>query len=270
MTGNLQKLLDELAKPFDPSDITWKPGSTTKDGDKCLAMAYADLRAYQERLDALCGLDWSVRYVPWGDTRIMCELTIYVGGPLGVREAVTRASTGEYDAQDAKTGIGGTVAEAQAFKRAAAMFGMGRYLYDLPSVWVEFDNQRKRISDKGKAELDARYRAWYAKKLHANGDDTQPAQSAPQQPATPARSEAQHDPAAAMLIDPLNALGEELYGEDWPQVREHNTKRVSKDRTPHFDELKAAELQTLIEGLNKLKSKRLAETNVATAAPIPH
>lgn len=156
MTTNLLTLLDQLSLPFPPAAITWKPGHAKE--SKCMAMAYADLRAYQERLDEVCGLDWAVRYVTWGDTRIICELTIC---------GVTRASTGEYDAQDAKNNMGGTVAEAQAFKRAAAMFGLGRYLYDLPSVWVEYDPTSKRITKAGTDELDNRYRAWFAKKIES-------------------------------------------------------------------------------------------------------
>jgi hypothetical protein len=148
------ELMKQLTRPFAPDAITWKPGAT-KD-NRCLALAFADLRAYQERLDEICGLDWSVRYSPWGDGRIICELTI---------GSVTRCSTGEMDNQDEKNGMGGTVAEAQAFKRAAAMFGLGRYLYELPSVWIEFDSTRKRISEAGLAELESRYKAWYAKKM---------------------------------------------------------------------------------------------------------
>jgi Uncharacterized protein conserved in bacteria len=147
-----EELLTRLSEPFQPSAITWKPGAAKE--NKCMAMAYADLRAYQNRLDEVCGLGWSVRYVPWGDERIMCELTI---------DGVTRTSTGEYDAQNEKNNIEGTVAEAQAFKRACAMFGLGRYLYDLPSVWIEFDAQRKRITEAGQTELANRYKAWYAK-----------------------------------------------------------------------------------------------------------
>lgn len=149
-------IIKQLTRPFDPVAITWKPGAT-KD-NRCLALAYGDLRAYQDRLDEVCGLDWSCKYVPWGDGRIICELTI---------GSVTRCSTGEMDNQDEKNGMGGTVAEAQAFKRAAAMFGLGRYLYDLPSVWVDFDAQRKRITEAGQKELDARYIAWYTKKMAA-------------------------------------------------------------------------------------------------------
>ena len=42
----------ELRKPFSPSVIEWKPGALTHDKTKALAMPYATLRAYQDRLDA--------------------------------------------------------------------------------------------------------------------------------------------------------------------------------------------------------------------------
>jgi hypothetical protein len=157
----MNELRAQLAQPFEPKHITWKPGATTKDKGKCMAMAYADLRVYQDRLDELMGLDWSVRYTFWGNNRIACELTLYICDALGRREGITRTSTGEMEAQDEKNGMGGTVAEAQAFKRACAMFGMGRYLYDLPSVWVEFDAAKGRITEAGQKELDARYIQWY-------------------------------------------------------------------------------------------------------------
>lgn len=152
----MHELLIKLSEPFEPKHITWKPGAT-KD-NKCMALAYGDLRAYQDRLDEVCGLEWSCKYVPWGDGRIICELTI---------AGVTRASTGEADAQDEKNNVAGSVTEAMAFKRACAAFGLGRYLYSMPSPWVDYDAQRKRITDGGLAELENRYKAWHAKKLAA-------------------------------------------------------------------------------------------------------
>jgi hypothetical protein len=149
----LPDVLRQLREPFPPEALSWKPGAVAADKGRCQALAFADLRAYMDRLDAVCGLDWSVRYVPWQD-RLICELTI--GG-------VTRSSTGEPDAGSAKQEIGGTVCEAQAFKRACTMFGLGRYLYELPSVWVDYDAQRKRITDTAITELNTRYSAWFAR-----------------------------------------------------------------------------------------------------------
>lgn len=147
----MDHVLQQLARPFHPSHISWLPGALTNDKTKCLAMAYADLRAYQNRLDEICGLQWSVSYLPWGD-RIICHLTI--GG-------VTRSSTGEAE----KGENAGTSAEAQSFKRACAMFGLGRYLYELPSVWVEYDASKKAITDDAKTKLNQRYVSWFDKQI---------------------------------------------------------------------------------------------------------
>ena len=37
----------------------------------------------------------------------------------------------------------GTSAEAQAFKRSCACFGLGRYLYDFQGVWVDLDERKR-------------------------------------------------------------------------------------------------------------------------------
>lgn len=150
-----ESILQQLKRPFHPSAVSWKPGSLTKDKSKCMAMGYADLRAYQNRLDDLCGLNWSVSYTPWGD-RVICHVTI---------NGVTRSSTGESDSASERSEIAGTSAEAQAFKRACAMFGLGRYLYELPTVWVEFDGAKGGMTDAAKTQLTQRYAVWYAKAI---------------------------------------------------------------------------------------------------------
>lgn len=143
LKDELNRILDELRKPFHPSQITFKPGAVK--GDRALALAYADLRVYMNRLDEVCGSDWSVAYEPWGEDRIICRLTI-----LGI----TRSSTGETTNESEKGEIGGTVAEAQAFKRAATMFGLGRYIYQLPSGWVDYDPASKKFTEGAKAKLN--------------------------------------------------------------------------------------------------------------------
>src|SRR3989338_1163259 len=143
-TTKLDEMLQELKQPFHPSDVYWKPGSVSKEGAKALALAYANPRAYQQRLDDVCGADWSVTYTSWGE-RIICQLTI--GG-------VTRSSTGEPDSQAERAEIAGTSAEAQAFKRACSAFGLGRYLYHLPTVWVAYDAKARQFTDQAKAKLN--------------------------------------------------------------------------------------------------------------------
>lgn len=139
------EILAKLGAPFHPSRVTFKPGAISKDKKTALALAYADLRAYQDRLDEVCGMDWSVSYTPWGD-KLICHLTI---------AGVTRSSCGEPDSQAERNEIAGTATEAQAFKRACAMFGLGRYLYNFPVTWVDYDAEHSRFTDTAKARLNA-------------------------------------------------------------------------------------------------------------------
>lgn len=140
------ELLQRLAAPFHPTRITWKPGALTSKKDKALALAYADVRAYQERLDEVCGMGWATTFSPWGNDRIICHLTI---------NGITRSSTGESDGQSERSEIGGTAAEAQAFKRACSAFGIGRYLYTIDSPWVEYDAEKQQLTAQAKAKLAA-------------------------------------------------------------------------------------------------------------------
>ena len=136
-TLTLAEVYDGLTAPFPPQVIELKPGAVTKDKTKALALAYADPRAYEDRLDVVVGPDnWSVEYRPLpGGTGLICRLTI-----LGkVREDV-----GEAPAGDANTF---TSAAAQAFKRACAIFGVGRYLYHLPPLWAPYDEGKRQIVD---------------------------------------------------------------------------------------------------------------------------
>jgi len=296
---DLQKALDELRKPFHPSQVTWKPGAVK--GERALALAYADLRAYMNRLDEVCGTEWSVAYEPWGEDRIICRLTIF---------GVTRSSTGETTNESERSEIGGTVAEAQAFKRASAMFGLGRYLYNLPTGWADYDPATKRFTDKAKAKLTGILVQQYRRATDGKGEmaelfalDNSNEENAPeietQKPAaaqkvteTPKAVEAQKATEAqkptetpkakevkegkearetkkgkgevtnaefAQLFDNFNALGQELYGDQWTQVCQHNVSRISGGKTQESGELTPKQIEQLIAGMEKLKSQRMPE-----------
>jgi hypothetical protein len=67
-----------------------------------------------------------------GKVVVTCEVSIYSLG--------THSGIGEEWADNENAG---TAAEAQAFKRACACFGLGRYLYDLEGGWVDLDNRKQ-------------------------------------------------------------------------------------------------------------------------------
>ena len=134
-----------LAVPFPAEMVKFRPGSTSGDKKRAQALAYAEPRVYEDRLNEVLGPAWACRFIPWGDQRLLCELTITLQDDAGGVQELVRTSTGEFDSGD--TIAKGTSAEAQAFKRACSKFGLGRYLYDLPVVWVGYDANNRRLTE---------------------------------------------------------------------------------------------------------------------------
>lgn len=132
-TKTLSSCSPLLTRRFDPSQVKLRPGPTNESKTHAIAFPYTDRRAYQERLDEVVGPDgWEVSYRSLGSlTAVVCRLTI-----LGhTKEEVGEAASGNPNAW--------TSASAQAFKRACASFGIGRYLGSLPRLWAEYDSQKK-------------------------------------------------------------------------------------------------------------------------------
>ena len=127
-------LLEKLSQPFPAAAIYWRAGVVSRDKKRAQALPYAEPRIYEDRLNQVCPGLWGVSFRPWGESRIICDLTI---GEL------TRSSTGEENEGFAP----GTAAEAQAFKRACVKFGLGRYLYDIPISWSPYDEKTRRLSE---------------------------------------------------------------------------------------------------------------------------
>lgn len=140
------QMMEALAEPFLVEAIQWKPGSTTKDKSRGLALAYVDSRHYQDRLNAVCGADWSDSYqvTSMGNkVVVVCQLTLF---------GTTRSDVGECDLSDPNAI---TTAKAQSFKRSSTAFGLGAYLYRLPRMWVDYDPKRKRFTDAALAQLQS-------------------------------------------------------------------------------------------------------------------
>jgi hypothetical protein len=125
--ASIDAVFAALCAPFPQEFVELKPGAVSEEKKRALALAYVDARHYQARLDAVVGPNgWQVCYRPWGERAVICALTV-----LGV----TREDVGEAERGDPNQA---TSAAMQAFKRACAAFGLGRYLYtDLPQLWVE-------------------------------------------------------------------------------------------------------------------------------------
>jgi hypothetical protein len=142
-------LFAELEVPFPPDQVLWRVTIISNDKKRGQVVPYADQRAYSDRLNALLTPQgWTREYkvetlnnitrqrknetVLTGKVLITATVTIFSVG--------SHSGTGEEWADDDNAM---TSAEAQAFKRACSCFGLGRYFYDLDSVWVDIDQYRQ-------------------------------------------------------------------------------------------------------------------------------
>ena len=125
------QVLKALSAPFNPKDIEWRVQSATRKNNQVslLVLAYLDARAIQERLDEVMGVNWQTEYfqIQVGQKEaFQCKLSLKVDG-----EWISRTDGAE--ASDIESVKGG---HSNALKRAAVQWGIGRYLYNLDSVWV--------------------------------------------------------------------------------------------------------------------------------------
>ena len=143
--------LEDLKRPFPENEIKWRVGNTNvkkvrrETGNqnakptKGTLLAYIDARAAYDRLDAVCGDFWQCRY----PTKGVCEIGVKIGSEWlwranGVGETIIRDNAAEAEQEMKEKGN-----YSDAFKRAAVLWGVGRYLYHLPAEWVDLDEWGK-------------------------------------------------------------------------------------------------------------------------------
>lgn len=118
-----------LTAPFPADAVSWRVGSTNREKTKGMALAFIDARDVMDRFDAICGPGgWQCRY-PHANGKTVCEIGLKLDD-----EWVWKADgAGDTDVEAEKGAL------SDAFKRAAVRWGVGRYLYALPSPWVEIE-----------------------------------------------------------------------------------------------------------------------------------
>lgn len=141
-----EAILRELKNPLEPRLVKFRPG-----GGKQLA--YIDARDVMKRLDDVMGAEnWQDKYIPV-EGGFICELSLRIEG-----EWITKSNgANNTKIEPVKGGISG------ALKRAAVNWGLGRYLYYMPSTlnssnietWPEIFKPGAPVNWEDIAELEA-------------------------------------------------------------------------------------------------------------------
>ncbi|MGC9292985.1 MAG: Rad52/Rad22 family DNA repair protein [Acidobacteriaceae bacterium] len=152
-----EALIARLKGPFHPHDVHWRVLRKQKGNDKRgEVVAYVKSSAYRERLTELFTISgWTSQceILMGADLPRLKGKANIVTGKVMVRYTVTihglgtHSSTGEAWADDDNAL---TTAEAQAFKRTCAIFGLGEYISRLEKPWVDLDDYGNIVDKNGK------------------------------------------------------------------------------------------------------------------------
>ena len=126
-------LKEQLEKPFLDDELEFRVGATNSDKTKGLALAYIQARAIQNRLDEIVGIEnWRVSYKEINGG-FLAKLELKINNEWIAKE--DGANVTDYEA--IKGGI------SSAFKRAASVWGIGKYLYEIESQWLPIEQKGK-------------------------------------------------------------------------------------------------------------------------------
>jgi hypothetical protein len=103
-----------------------------------MAVPYLDSRAIQNRLDEVIGREnWQNTLTPYAlgaNSAFICTISIYHAER---KEWISKSNgAGSTKIEPVKGGL------SDALKRAASMWGIGRYLYEFSGVWVDLDQYK--------------------------------------------------------------------------------------------------------------------------------
>lgn len=186
MAKAIEQIRSELAAPFSAADVDWRIQHTTQDKARGLVVPYVKSRAIQSRLDDVVGpYNWKAEYKPWHPVARsnqttasqLCGISVYCEDR---KEWIQKWDGAENtDIEPVKGGI------SDSFKRAAVLWGIGRYLYGLDGAWVDLEQKGKNpvIRDSEMQRLNRQYEK--AMNLPPSNTMPFPGQQDPQPPAPP-------------------------------------------------------------------------------------
>lgn len=144
MEQSMQEKLAQLRAPLPSKSIAWRVGAIKADKTKGQALPYLTPRVIQDLLDTVIGAEnWRNSFVssPLGENAsLTATLEILVNGHwVGKSDGAHLDTFSDVSNQKEKAIKG---AYGDAFKRAAVMWGIGRYLYDFSMPWVDLNENQ--------------------------------------------------------------------------------------------------------------------------------
>ncbi|NJD03130.1 MAG: hypothetical protein FIA99_11180 [Ruminiclostridium sp.] len=134
---NSEEIVKRLAEPFKASEIEWRIQGVDQSRMRGMVVPYIDSRAIQRRLDDVVGpFGWRNEFKQWHENSQLCCISI-----LHTDENESKIWYDKWDgAENSKIeAVKGGLSDS--FKRAAVLWGIGRYLYDFGAKWVDVERK---------------------------------------------------------------------------------------------------------------------------------
>jgi hypothetical protein len=197
MSLSLASLQDELRRPFPPEKIKLLPKLPRKDKQgqwTCLALPYADKRTYEDRLNELAFGEWSTPLTTplQAGNKLRLPVAVVICGVTHTDYGEAFLSIVSRQGEKLEEENSATECYSQGFRRACAQFGLGRYLYDLPKLWLPYDPAAKTI-----AISDAERIAWIEKLYMQAGLSPRPQRSTTREQSRSSRTPASNGVASS-------------------------------------------------------------------------
>jgi len=211
-------IISRLAEPFPFEMVEAKLQVTIAEKSIGMVVFYLDSRTIQNRLDEVLGhFNWKNQYTVWHDIEGKDAKKMQKSQLCGI--AIHNSERNEWvakfdgaecsDIEPLKGGL------SDSFKRAACMWGIGRYLYAMEGIWVDIEpkgNKGYQIKANQQGKLKAAYDAAVKKIFGTTTVQQQPVSSQPtsgQQPQQPAQPAAQNTSPAPQQRPPTQAPNNE-------------------------------------------------------------
>ncbi|MCU5059032.1 Rad52/Rad22 family DNA repair protein [Bacillus paranthracis] len=126
----MTNIMESLQAEFPVEQLGWKIINTFESQGRFFAFVapFVDARAIQDRFDEVFGIDnWQVSYEKWGEKATKCTISVF----LNERWISKEDGSEESDYSSVKGGF------SNSLKRAAVLWGVGRYLYNVKPTKVE-------------------------------------------------------------------------------------------------------------------------------------
>jgi hypothetical protein len=185
MTIITKEQIEQLRAPFALADHSIREGNTIANGQSSMWFVYLDRMAVIDRLDELFPGEWEyeMKSIEKREGHYSCVGRLIIRGM--VREFNGTQKISDRSPENDEKGVG-----TDTFRRAASMWGIGRYLYDGPMIIT--DNPKKDFGLRKAMETQAKnkFADWYRRKFGSEQVSHQkPDKSNNEQPAPPPEPE---------------------------------------------------------------------------------